>query len=246
MFVLTLIVADQNPPDETRNDTKTFKAGEADTRISCKVEYGDPLPYIAVCYAPNGESMTKLNVTENCLLCDFQQHDGYCVESSDGRSNSRLGPRPDWKVRLSVQRVDTCNNMHTTTLEIPEVSMDDNFGIVYCTWSFIPTKMHVYAKFNLKVLEASPTWIKVNWKKLMIGGVVFVGLVLSLVVLLLAALMYSWRKARRAEATRKRRLERRKPRQSNSPPLPMPTGQTGIFSAQLLTTIFSYILLILY
>lgn len=187
------------------------------------------MPYIGVCYAPNGESITEVNVTQNCLLCDLQQRDGYCNQTSDGKSDSRLRSRPDWKVRLNVQTVVThCTYIHTTTVEIPEVSMDDNNGRIYCTWSSLPTQMHVYEQLSLKVMEPSPTWIKLNWTKMLIGGVVFVGSVLVVVALLVATLLYSWRRAKRAESTLKRRLERRKPRQSNSPPLPVPIEHTGI------------------
>ena len=217
-----------NPPEDcTRNETRTARAGDTNVKISCDVQYGDVLPYIAMCYAPSGESLTELNVSENCLLCDLQQRNGYCNKSLGGRFSSR----PKWKVKLNVSKVQTCIYNHRTELEIPSVSLEDNNGIVYCTWSRIPSQMHVYNQYQLEVERPLPTWIKLNWKYMAMGGTLFVSLIL-VIVLLLAFSVRSWKKARRAEVNRRRRLERKKPRQSNSPPLPPPRSvlaeQTGI------------------
>lgn len=216
-------VAGLYPPDSQRNDTQTLTDGDTNVKVSCSVEFGTILPHIAVCYAPSGESFVELNVSENCLFCDLQQYDQYCNSANDGRIHSR----PDWNVRVSIQNEQSCISRHTTELEIPKVSMEDNDGIVYCTWGHLLTKMHVYEQYTLLVEEPPPTWIELNWKYMALGGGLFVSFVLVVVALLTIGLMHSWRKAKRAEFNRKRRLERRKTRHSNSPSLPMPAGQTG-------------------
>ena len=217
MMHASLLLSDLQPPNTIKTDTQNLTVGAANARISCEVEYGNVVPNIAMCYAPNGESFGELNVTEDCFFCGAQQENGYC-ESFD----SRIRARPDWKVTVSVQNAQTCNKRHVTVLEIPKVDEGDE-GVVYCSWSYSLTNTHVYEQYKLRVQQPPPTWIKKNWKYMAIGGGLFVSVVLVVVLLLVVGFVHSWRKARRAEAkAQRRRFERKKLRKSVSPPLPRP------------------------
>lgn len=203
------------PSSIVNNDTQDLTAGSTNTQIPCSVKYGNYADmYVGVCYAPNGENFHDVNVSKNCVFCEVGQNDKYCTQLyGDGTIQSR----PDWKVSSREETVLDCLIERTTILEIPQVSMADNDGIVYCTWSD-DLQIIVYEQHNLKVKEPAPTWIQVNWKYIALGGGIATGGVVLVVVLLVIAFIRSWRKARYAE----NRLKRRREGKRRSPPLPRP------------------------
>ena len=191
-------------------------AGSRNAQISCSVEYGDfAYYYTGMCYAPNGESFHDLNVTDSCVKVG---RDPSNLQYND----STIQLRPDWRVSFRDEPVVDCVTRRTTTLEIPRVSMANNNGIVYCIWQDI-TKQFVYEQHNLRVREPAPTWIRVNWKYIALGGGLATGSVALVVLLLVITSLRSWKKARRAESKLKRRRESK--RRSHSLPRPEPPGR---------------------
>ena len=203
------------PSDVKSNNTLELTAGSMNAQISCSVEYGsNAYLYFGMCYAPDGESFHDLNVTENCAEVGR--------DSKLLSKNGTIQSRPDWKVSSRDEVLD-CLTERTTTLEIPIVSMADNDGIVYCIWQDVIKQINIYEQHNLRVREPAPTWIRVNWKYIALGGGLATGSVILVVLMLVIASVHSWRKAKRAENKLKKRRESKR----RSPPLSRPAEPAG-------------------
>lgn len=208
------------PPSSVgSNKTQDLTAGSTNAQISCSVEYGDDAYlYFGVCYAPSGESLRDLNISESCVKVG---RDPKLLHN-----DSTIQSRPDWRVSITDQPALDCLTRRTTTLEIPRVSMADNNGTVYCIWQDVLEMINVYEQHNLRVREPARTWIQENWKYFAVGGGLATGGVVLVVLLLVLVSLRSWKKARRAESKLKKRRESKR----RSPLLPRPEPLTGRYN----------------